>query len=1171
MSVVTWVTPRGNLGTVPESEFYSFNFLATDSDEQSLFYSFISGELPTGLYITPAGQMRGIPTLLKTVSQIATFSFTIRATNPNGTVADRSFSLSITNVNGPQIIPRPSLVGSWFDGTYLEYQFESINDNPVASETWSVISGDLPPGVSISPTGLLSGYVAIIAKNITELGFEAGPNDAVVYDSQPLSQDRYYNFTIQVTDGARFDTVNVQVLIVSKGSFTADNAITLINNSFITIDISADDKYRPIILNAPESLPILVSGSTFAYKFVAYDPEDEDISWTIDELATSGMDELDAALFEVLNGNGTNTVAMTIAPASASRIVVFVNDVRLVAGTDYSTAGTSLIFATLTPITGDLILVQYISTTTGFDSLLFDQGATALPAGLSINQDTGWVIGTLPQQVADLVTYEFNVLAYRTLYPSQQSLPITFSLTVRRSLNEEILWTSPTDLGTIDNGAVSEIQISAYNTLGKELEYAVVYEPSKRTPQGLKFLRSGRFTGRVTFRYFSLDGQQAVLNVTSTENLVVGMSIQGVGVSAGCTITAIVNDTTIEVQPAIYVTQGTILTFTNIQTSVAVSTISNAISTAIDGGATTFDQQCGFTVRAISIDGSISDTKSFTIRVTPRNLAPYENVYLKALPSPDQRLSLRNVLNNTDIFPTSLLYRYDDPYFGLQKNLKFIFLPGLHPASASTFVNTIAQNHYFKSINFGDVKTARAVDENGNVTYEVVYVDVVDTQTYATDGPPLSVALGNQNNFIYDGQSYSIIYPNSFINMQNRLEQGIGYTNRGTIPAWMTSVQENGRVLGLIRAVVLAYTQPGASNLIAYRLAASGFKINSIAFVSDRYQWDNYLSQYFNLETNTFLESRATTFDKYPKLEGTDIVETTITNAVADTNVIQIPDTIAIGTGWTLLSYDPSFSVPFGTTISSVAGNVLTLTNNITCDAGVSVKIDGTASVDYSVFASFNSINGQLVSEVIRNGAIDGITNFIQGDTIIFARQRGFSEPINDGWVDTDGTTFIPGYLEKLSGTATVNQRGGVWRLNWVDLPGLGFDDNLAGFDQAQPGFSRSYFDQTNDGEINLEFVSEVLLRQTVKVRTGTTYTQTTLQYVTVPGEVVPYYIPYVSATGTDRTAETTFDGGSCVMRIGANTQSAAAGTTFVSNRDKYIIPESLDKYIKFPQTGVFV
>ena len=128
MSTITWVTPKGDLGTVPESQFFSIQFEATDSDSQPLTYSFISGDLPGGMYITRAGELRGVPTILSAVGQTALYSFTIRAVNPQGRVADRSFSISVSNVAGPQIYPRPNLVGAFFDGEYLDYQFESIND-----------------------------------------------------------------------------------------------------------------------------------------------------------------------------------------------------------------------------------------------------------------------------------------------------------------------------------------------------------------------------------------------------------------------------------------------------------------------------------------------------------------------------------------------------------------------------------------------------------------------------------------------------------------------------------------------------------------------------------------------------------------------------------------------------------------------------------------------------------------------------------------------------------------------------------------------------------------------------------------------------------------------------------------------------------------------------------
>ena len=1179
MSLITWLTPRGDLGTIPENNFFSYQLDAVDSSEQPLFYSFISGNLPGGMYVTREGELRGIPTVLSSVNQTAVSTFTIRATNPIGNVADRSFSLTVSNINGPQILPRPDLVGAWFDGTFLDYTFKSLNDNTDAIQKWSIIEGSIPPGTQFTEDGRLFGYVDIIAQNVADLGYEAAPVESVIFDALPLSTDRFYNFTVQVTDELKYDTVNVRLLIVSKGNYTADNSITLVNNTFITVD--SDNLYRPIILNDPGSLPILVSGSTFAYRFLAYEPEDEPISWAIDELAFSGMDELDAALDQTLTGGlgapvvpSAGPYTMSIAPINATRIVVFVNDVRLTAITDYTTSSNQLTFTTLTPDITDTIYIQYISTTTGYDTILFDQGSSGFPSGITINAQTGWAIGTLPAQADEFETYEFDVYAYRTLNPIIRSDKVRFKLTVKRTLNEEIVWTTPQDLGFIDNGDISEIAINAYNTLGKELEYRVIYAPFRKLPQGLKFLRTGKLIGRTSFRYFVLDGSSAQLNITSAAQIVVGMTVQGVGVAEGCKVTAIIDSNTIEVSPAIYVTQGTVLIFSNDELQTAVSTTSNAISTVIDGGQTTFDQQCGFTIEASAIDGSVSALKNFAITIRPRNLSPYENVYLKALPSYAQRLSWDNVIKNENIFPPSLIYRPEDSYFGVQKTLKSLFLSGLNPGTAENFVAAIARNHYFKKINFGQIKTARAVNRDGSVGYEVIYADLLDDQSIDSDGPPLEVVLKLANEFLFNNQSYNIIYPNSFPNMQKRLENGIGYTNKSTLPRWMTSVQEDGMVLGLIRCVVLAYTVPGASKLIAYRLQNTDFNLNDIPFVADRYQWDNYLSQFYDTTTNKFLPSIPTTFDKYPNLaSGSAIVPTTIVNSVTNSNVITVPSTVRVGYGWEVLSIDSGLSIPSATTVANlnISGNVLTLTSNITASAGAAIKIRGEAFADYAVSVPFNTINGENLETVRSLFLIDGVPNFTKGEKIIFARQFGFDIP-NDGWLDVYGNA-IPGYLDKIGGMESINYQSGIYEISWEDFPEPGLDDDNLGFDEVSSTLSFSHFDQGGDNEVKLIYRLEIILNQLVKVRTGDTYKVTTLQYKTIEGEAVPrFFIAQLTASGPERTAETTFDGGTCVVREGFEPgKSFTGGTTFSNNQDIWIVPESLDKYIKFPQDGVFV
>ena len=1168
MSTITWVTAKGDLGTIPESQFFLLQFEATEVSEQALTYSFISGELPGGMYVTTTGQLRGAPTILSSVDQIKKYAFTVRASNPDGLVADRSFSLTVSNTVGPVITPRPDLVGAFFDGEFLSYQFASTNDNPSATVYWSILNGDLPPGTTFSSTGLLSGYVDIIAANVTDLGFEAAGVESVIFDALPESTDRSYTFTVQVTDGAKFNTLNCRALIVSKANFTSDNDITIVNNTFITIDYN--NSYRPIILNAPNSLPTRVVGDTFAYKFLAYDPEQKSVQWTVDDLLFSGLDQLDYPVSQSLNGNGSTGPYTMDRAAAAADISVRINDTIYFPTVDYTTSGTDLTFVSLTPSATDIIEILYIAVGTGFDTLFFDQGAEGFPSGLSIDRDTGWLFGTLPVQTEDIKTYSFSVKAYRELTPGVISDPVVFSLSVKRTRNEAIVWISPANLGEIDNGAVSEFTIEATNTAGKTLDYSIIYSTNRRVPQGLKMLSTGDLIGRVSFRYFSLDGETGFLPVTSTQNLVVGMSVQGIGVAAGCKVTAIIDANTVEVKPAVYVVQGTPLTFTNDTSTFVVNTSANAISTVIDTGTTTFDLDCNFTVKAEARDGSISATKAFKITVNPRNLAPYENLYLRALPKLEERVALTNTLRNTSVVPTSLLYRVDDPNFGIQTDITSLFLPGLSSQTAANVMSAISLNHYTKTINFGNIKTARAVGSDGVVDYEVVYADLIDNQQFSGNSPPLSTTLTNTYPYIENGVEYgNIIYTNSFTNMQKRLEAGIGYTNRGALPRWMNSVQTNGTIPGLTRAVPLVYAKPGSGELIAYRLRNSGFSMGSINFVADRYQWDNSLSKFFEVSSNKFLPSKDTTFDKFTQFGlGTDNVSSTVDGSVTDSNVVVISESLKIGFGWLATSTDTASQITAGTYVTNVSGDTITLSTNVTATNSATVQFNGKASVDYAVSKSFNSIDSELLSRVKSLGLIDGVINIQPFEKIIFAKQFGFAtEAVNDGWVQDDGTTFIYGYLEKLSGLSSVNQRGGVWQITYETIPDEGFDESL-GFDETVPGFEHSRLDAGSDQEVRLEFVSEVNVNQTIKVRGGATYPSTTLQYNFINGDAVPYYDVFEGLA----VFQTTFDGGSGTYREGQPTGiSARGGTAFSNNRDKFIEPGTEDKYIKFPQNGVFV
>lgn len=432
----------------------------------------------------------------------------------------------------------------------------------------------------------------------------------------------------------------------------------------------------------------------------------------------------------------------------------------------------------------------------------FDQSPLFISLDINLDINTGWLTGRLPIQTVNEVNYPFEVIVYKRDYSAYRTSAL-FTLTVLGDLNNKINWVTPSELGTIENGQISDLYITAVSTKGKSLWYKFKSSALQRLPQGLILTNGGLLSGRVSFELFSLD-------------------------------------------------QGT--TFLD--------------GTILGEATTTFDNTYTFTVTASDFDNSIAVDRTFIIHVLNRNKAPYEDLYLKALPSKDQRAQFISIIHNVSLFPPELIYRNEDPFFGLATSIKTLFLPGLNPSLSSEYAATVSTNHYEKRITLGNIKTAVARDSNFNIKYEVVYLEVTDDNTNSFGGKPADIQFPSIATpyYDYEGNAYTIAYPNSFGNMKDVTVAALGYANKGALPDWMTSRQANGLILGFTRAVVLAYTIPGASSLIAYRYKQQNFNMNNIDFTVDRYQIDKNYTANYDIAANAFITSSETTFDRYPGL-----------------------------------------------------------------------------------------------------------------------------------------------------------------------------------------------------------------------------------------------------------------------------------------------------------------
>lgn len=960
MSRPVWITPGGNLGSFPELEFYSLPLEVNNPTGTPVTFTFLSGQLPPGLQVIRTGRLQGVPVVTdpKPEDEARTYKFTIRASCQTPVVVvDRTFTFTVSNIQPPEIYPDDTFLGEFFDGTLITQQLYAREGNPEANLIWSIKDGTLPPGVSITADGLIYGFVRQAESEVTEgmLGYDAQPTQESVsftptadvsspdgstrletvepfgtpqkyqqfpYDyTSDLSVNRNYTFTVQVFDGAKYDTQTYTVRIVSKGAWTTDNDINTVDDNVITTD--ADQLYVPIIVTNVSTLPVVRQNSNFSYQFAAVDFYSSDLVWNSNITSLLPNLAIDSNTGWLTGHVDTQAEYKKTYTFWVTATNVNVISTTFVSGGYYST---NLVVTDTEGIRPGMVL----STDDNRPMVV-----TVYP-----NDNTLEMSATATAPLNGILEFDGNLV----------SVPANYKLTVLGDVNNKIIWDTPTVVGTLINGGISELSIVARSTLfdsdpvGKALTYKLVhgtlpdgtpavgtelvttdyslsenagvgYEPTTiKLPQGLELLPSGHIVGRTTFRHFQLD----------------------------------------------------------------------AATTTIDGGATNFDNVFTFTVQAETVDGTASDTKTFNIKVSNLYSKPYENLYMKALTTIDQRRLYVDILDDDSLFPDDSIYRIDDPNFGKSKDLKFLAVPGVAPHKLEDYILAMQKNFQTKRIDFSSIKTAIATDPNNNyaIKYEVVYVDIVDPFNPTNEDVSLETnllfGLNKIKNPYIDAQNnqYTILNPNTFDNMETRITTALGYSARGVIPDWMTSVQEDKTVIGFKRAMVLAYTKPGESKKIAWRIKDKGISLGVINFTADRYLLDNALSTNFDLVKQVFKPSRETTFD----------------------NLILVD------------------SAPF-------------------------------ENINYAVTQPFSSINNQTVSMINDGGGLDRVKSFRNGDRLVFAKQENFGDRyLQDGWVyyrdlfignysdgiDVvdlsyyDSTGFdsgytIPGYTEKSADQQTPN------------------------------------------------------------------------------------------------------------------------------------------------------
>lgn len=308
-----------------------------------------------------------------------------------------------------------------------------------------------------------------------------------------------------------------------------------------------------------------------------------------------------------------------------------------------------------------------------------------------------------------------------------------------------------------------------------------------------------------------------------------------------------------------------------------------------------------FTIRAYNEDMPtiITSEKTFTITINQYFDHPTDNLYIKCTPSLADRNIIRTLLNDNTLIPENYLYRTSDPNFGKASSIIYAHAYGIESSTLNQYIAAVEKNHYWRNITLGELKTAVAKDQNGEIIYEVVYSNVIDNllkydQKYGYDYRystsvsetiywprliPISLAPYNSSStnvytsYIFDNEvqiftnytSYDILtqtelplntqqdaaefftsiangyarvlYPNSLENMSLRVAQELGANyNYNLLPLWMTSQQLDGNTLGFTPAWVICYTKPGYADTIKNNIETNWpYTLNKINFKIDRF------------------------------------------------------------------------------------------------------------------------------------------------------------------------------------------------------------------------------------------------------------------------------------------------------------------------------------------------
>ena len=291
MGAPVWITIAGDLGKIQEAEFYDFQLLVSDPlapNNQQPTFTVQAGKLPTGLRITREGLVEGYPScevyvagVPSNVGQNVTSRFVIRATSFDGIVDDRTFELTVVGQDAPVILTAEGLLGTYRDGDYVNDRVLATDADPDDTLTFRLLSGTLPPGLSVTSDGYVRGYIEPTAIQSGTPGFDSDDNgfDVNTFDYRTIAENKNFQFTVAVSDGKDTVAATYTIFVYAANTFTADTTALTADMTGYPLTADQTNLRSPVLISDDTDFGTVTHDNYFAYQFVGEDFDGDNIEF----------------------------------------------------------------------------------------------------------------------------------------------------------------------------------------------------------------------------------------------------------------------------------------------------------------------------------------------------------------------------------------------------------------------------------------------------------------------------------------------------------------------------------------------------------------------------------------------------------------------------------------------------------------------------------------------------------------------------------------------------------------------------------------------------------------------------------------------------------------------------------------------------------------------------